>query len=148
MDDSLEKNEDEITLPKATIDKIISENSNKHGVTKDVKEILMHSCVEFIHFITSEANKICESDNKKTISHDHVYRALESLGYDHYIEACTVMYNEHIELNKLKPSRKKLKDSGMTTEELLADQTMLFKKAREELIALGNERVDDEEKEE
>jgi len=36
---------------------------------------------EFIHLISSEANDICEGDNKKTIAPEHIITALEVLPF-------------------------------------------------------------------
>jgi len=38
--------------------------------------ILIICTLEFIHLISSEANEICEQENKKTIAPEHIISAL------------------------------------------------------------------------
>jgi histone H3/H4 len=38
--------------------------------------MLTISVLEFIHLISSEANEICEQENKKTIAPEHIISAL------------------------------------------------------------------------
>ena len=42
---------------------------------------MLNCCTEFIHLISSESNDICNQQQKKTISAEHVLAALEKLGY-------------------------------------------------------------------
>ena len=42
---------------------------------------MLACCTEFIHLISSESNEICNAQQKKTISAEHVLAALERLGY-------------------------------------------------------------------
>ncbi|KAM0678993.1 negative cofactor 2 transcription regulator complex subunit ncb2 [Binucleata daphniae] len=143
MEDSLEKiNDEEVSLPKATIDKIISESLLGKPVTKELKEVVLQSAIEFIHLITSEANELCEKEHKKTITHDHVYKSLENLGYTHFIKPCKEVYTEHVNLAKMKPSKtNKLKNNALTIEELYEEQTKLIAiaKVEAEKIAKLNE---------
>lgn len=133
MEDSLEKvNDEEVSLPKATIDKIISESLQGKPATKELKDVVLQSAIEFIHLITSEANELCEREHKKTITHDHVYKSLENLGYTHYVKHCEEVYVEHVNLAKMKPSKtNKFKDSGMTMEELFEEQAKLIAIAKD-----------------
>ncbi|KAJ7390082.1 Down-regulator of transcription 1 [Desmophyllum pertusum] len=41
---------------------------------------------EFIHLVSSEANEICNRQLKKTILPEHVFQALQGLGFTSYIE--------------------------------------------------------------
>ena len=86
---------DDLSLPKATVQKIISEVLNSPAVAeagqpgmtmaKDTRDLLIDCCVEFITMTTSEANDIAEKDAKKTISHEHITKALQELGFDDYV---------------------------------------------------------------
>jgi histone H3/H4 len=79
---------DDLSLPKATVSKIISEILvNDPGVTfsKESRDLLIDCCVEFITLVSSEANEIAEKDAKKTIACEHVTAALERLDYKEYI---------------------------------------------------------------
>ena len=91
-------------------------------------------CIEFIHLISSEANEICEKGSKKTINGEHVQLALKALGFDDYVSAVYESQQE-FQKNVKETQRKsfKLEDSGLTHEELLLQQELLFAKARERL---------------
>jgi hypothetical protein len=43
-------------------------------------------CTEFIGFITSEASDRCHQEKRKTINGEDILWAMQSLGFDHYIE--------------------------------------------------------------
>lgn len=80
---------DDLSLPKATVQKIITEIlQNEPGVSfaKDTRDLLIECCVEFITLISSEANEIAENDSKKTIACEHVKAALEELGFKDYVQ--------------------------------------------------------------
>lgn len=131
--DSLEKNE-EITLPKATADKIMHENSAGCMLSRELKDAVTECAIEFIRSITAEANEYCEKELRKTINHDHVYSALRNLGFESFIDECVEAYDEHVKLAKMKPSRvNTLKNSPHTLEELEEKQKLLFESARKEL---------------
>ncbi|KAG9558189.1 hypothetical protein KCU79_g9070, partial [Aureobasidium melanogenum] len=59
---------DELTLPRATVQKIITEvlaNDQGMSFAKETRDLLIECCVEFITMISSEANEIAEKDAKK-----------------------------------------------------------------------------------
>ena len=61
-----EKIEDEYTLPRATVDKLIHTILNKKAIiSKDGKEIIRIFAKKFLLIIAGEANKKCENDKKK-----------------------------------------------------------------------------------
>jgi down-regulator of transcription 1 len=64
--------EDELTLPRASINKIIKEIIPNVRVAQDSRELILNCCTEFIHLISSEANEICNQNQKKTINAEHV----------------------------------------------------------------------------
>lgn len=45
--------------------------------------------------IASEANDICEKENKKTIAGEHVISALQALGFEEYVEDVDEVFKEH-----------------------------------------------------
>ena len=55
------------------------------STSKDFRDYLTESCVEFITLVASEANEISEKDAKKTIAPEHVTAALKELGFPEYI---------------------------------------------------------------
>ncbi|KAI5192033.1 down-regulator of transcription 1 [Nematocida sp. AWRm77] len=124
--------EPEPKLPRASVEKVISETlSFPLTCSREVKHILLNGCAEFVHLIATEANNMCEKEQKKTVTHEHVYTALRNLGYEEYIDECNEVYKEHMEQAKLRPSKQnKFKDSGLTQDELEKEQEELFRKAK------------------
>lgn len=89
---------DDLSLPKATVQKIINEIlSHDAGVSfaRETRDLLIECCVEFITLISSEANEIAEKEAKKTIACEHVTSALEQLGYADYVPEIVKVAQEH-----------------------------------------------------
>jgi len=124
---------DDLTLPKATIQKIITEIlGDKSGLTfgKDARDLLIDCSVEFITLISSEANDIAEKESKKTIAAEHVDKALTVLGFPEYVSEVLAVAGEHKEeLKKREKRGNKLESSNYTPEQLLAMQEELFRSA-------------------
>lgn len=88
--------DDELSLPKATVQKLISEMlPNDISCSKDTRDLLIECCVEFIHLLSSEANEVCEADAKKTIAPEHVLKALQDLGFESFTEEVKSVLSEH-----------------------------------------------------
>jgi len=68
---------------------------------KESRDLLIDCCVEFIHLVSSEANEICEKETKKTISADHVVKALIELGFEDYVQEIQEITVEHKEQQKV-----------------------------------------------
>jgi hypothetical protein len=68
---------------------------------KESRDLLIDCCVEFIHLVSSEANEICEKETKKTISADHVVKALVELGFEDYVQEIQEIAVEHKEQQKV-----------------------------------------------
>ncbi|KAL8691335.1 MAG: hypothetical protein Q9218_003421 [Villophora microphyllina] len=127
---------DELSLPKATVQKIITEILQPSpGVTfaKDARDLLIDCCVEFITLISSEANEIAEKEAKKTIATEHIDKALRELGFPEYVQGVLSAAGEHKEVLKGVRDKKtnKLELSGLSEAELLRQQEALFKSATE-----------------
>ncbi|KAL2062369.1 hypothetical protein VTL71DRAFT_6635 [Oculimacula yallundae] len=124
---------DDLSLPKATVQKIVGEilsNSPGMGLTKDARDLLIECCVEFITLISSEANEISEKESKKTIACEHITKALEQLGFGDYVHDINEVASEHKEQLKGREKKaNKLEQSGLSTEQLLAMQEAAFKDA-------------------
>ena len=91
---------DDLSLPKATVGKIITEilaNDNGTIFARDTRDLLIECCVEFIQLISSEANDIAEREAKKTIACEHVTQALETLGYPDYVPEILKVAKDHKE---------------------------------------------------
>lgn len=78
--------EDEVSLPRAAVNKMIKEMIPNIRVSNDARELILTCCKEFIHLVSSEANDICNVQTKKTISPDHIIAALGRLGFNQYLE--------------------------------------------------------------
>lgn len=92
------KGNDDLSLPKATVQKIITEIlAHDPGVAfaRETRDLLIECCVEFITLISSEANEIAEKEAKKTIACEHVTMALKSLGYESYVPEILKVAQEH-----------------------------------------------------
>ena len=120
--------DEDLSLPKATIQKLIQEYLPRDlSCAKDTRDLLIDCCVEFIHLVSSEANETCEKESKKTIAPDHVVKALVDLGFEKYTHEVRDVLNDHRQHQKeraRKASRFEL--SGLTEEELQRQQEELF----------------------
>lgn len=126
-------NEDELSLPRATVYKLIAEMlPNDITCAKETKELLLDCCNEFIHLVASESNTVCEKEAKKTIAAEHVLTALKDLGFEKYITEVQAAYDDHRKQQTKDRGRKssKLNQLGMTEEELQRSQELLFAQAR------------------
>ncbi|AWU77156.1 hypothetical protein CAS74_001082 [Pichia kudriavzevii] len=127
---------EDLSLPRATVQKILSEIlPNDISFTKEAREALIECCINFIMIVATESNDIAEQDLKKTISTDHVIRAIDTLGFSHYVPLLKEFVESCRSNAKMKEKRKESKfvKSGLTEEELLAKQEELFKASRERL---------------
>lgn len=95
---------DDLSLPKATVQKIITEILQpSQGVVfaRDARDLLIDCCVEFITLISSEANEIAEKEAKKTIGTEHIDKALRELGFPEYVQEVLASAGEHKEALKV-----------------------------------------------
>ncbi|KAI2604744.1 histone-fold-containing protein [Hypoxylon fragiforme] len=126
---------DDLSLPKATVQKIVSEilpPATGLSFSKEARDLLIECCVEFITLVSSEANEISEKEAKKTIACDHITQALETLGFGDYVPAVLEAAAQHKETQKVREKRgNKFEESGMTLEELEELQRKQFEAARE-----------------
>ncbi|KAJ1729753.1 negative cofactor 2 transcription regulator complex subunit ncb2 [Coemansia biformis] len=125
--------EDDLSLPRATVYKLIAEAlPDDIACAKDTRDLLLDCCNEFIHLIASESNEICEKEAKKTIAAEHVLAALQELGFEKYVGEVQEAYDEHRKQLIKDRDRKstKLSQQGMSEEEMLRSQQLLFAEAR------------------
>lgn len=111
--------------------------------SRESRDLLIDCCVEFVHLVSSEANEICEREAKKTIAGEHVTKALQELGFTTYLDRIAVVVDEH--KNQIKAREKKVskfESSGLSTEELLAQQEELLSQARNRFQAQGQQGLD------
>lgn len=135
MSDYPSSGNEDLTLPKATVQKIIGEILPKDiAISKEAREAITECSIEFIMILSTQLNDIAEKEAKKTIASDHVVKALEELGFHNYLEIINRILGEHKELLKGKEKKNnKFQNSGLTEEELLRQQEELFKKSRDRL---------------
>ncbi|KAG2224121.1 hypothetical protein INT45_000136 [Circinella minor] len=124
--------DDELSLPKATVMKLINEMMPSDIIcTKEARDLLIDSCVEFIHLIASESNDIADRETKKTIAGEHIVLALKELGFDEYVDDVEDVYKEHRQQQKNRDKRSsRLEKTGISEEELLRQQELLFEQSR------------------
>lgn len=138
----------DIALPKATVNKFANEIASGLDVrlTADTRELIVSCCTEFVQLLSSEANDICERDRKKTITPEHVLRALTALGMERFSQDVTDEYERAKHDDKLKARgagrRGKEKRPLVDTEELLRQQEALFAMARSDPMAHANAATD------
>ncbi|KAH7442368.1 hypothetical protein KP509_03G085200 [Ceratopteris richardii] len=132
------RSKEDVSLPKATMTKIIKEMLPRHvRVARDAQDLLVECCVEFINLISSESNEICSKEEKRTIAPEHVMKALEVLGFGDYLEEVHMALEEHRRetLDSPKGGGRWGKDGmGMTEEEAVAEQQRMFAEARERMM--------------
>ncbi|EEB14761.1 Negative cofactor 2 beta, putative [Pediculus humanus corporis] len=127
--------DDELTLPRASINKMIKEILPNIRVANESRELILNCCTEFIHLLSSEANDICNSQQKKTINSEHVL--LGKLGFGDYIpDADAVLQDCKAVAAQRKRQSTRLENLGIPEEELLRQQQELFARAREEQAAV------------
>ncbi|XP_076347676.1 protein Dr1-like [Tachypleus tridentatus] len=127
------ENDEDLTIPRAAMNKMIKEILPHVRVANDARELILNCCTEFIHHIATEANEICNTQQKKTISAEHILGALESLGFREYKhEAETVLKDCKAVAAKRRRQSTRLENLGIPEEELLRQQQELFAKARQQ----------------
>lgn len=132
----------EVSLPKATVNKFANEIASSLDVrlTADTRELIAQCCSEFVQLLSSEANEICEGDSKKTITPEHVLRALKQLGLQRYLADVTKEYDKvrADDRSKGRAAAKRDRKRQSDTTELLRQQELLFAMARKDPINAAN----------
>ena len=68
--------DEELTLPRAAMNKMIKEVMPNIRVANEARELILQCSTDFIHLLSSEANEICDKQQKKTISPEHVLQGM------------------------------------------------------------------------
>jgi len=132
-----DRDDDELSIPRAALNKMIKELTPNIRVANDARELILACCTEFIHYISSAANDLCSQQQKKTISPEHVLAALDNLGFGSYKEEAHAVLQEAKALAaKKRRQSTKLENLGIPEEELLRQQQELFARARQEQAQL------------
>jgi hypothetical protein len=87
--------------------------------------------IEFINLISSQANEVCNKHEKTKICADHLYEALQELGFQDFIGELKSIGEEITSGKKEKSSKKAAKKvSGKSDEQLRKEQEEKFALAR------------------
>eukprot|EP00742_Colponemidia_sp_Colp-10_P001391 GILJ01001497.1.p1 GENE.GILJ01001497.1~~GILJ01001497.1.p1 ORF type:complete len:153 (-),score=8.33 GILJ01001497.1:147-605(-) len=74
-------------LPIANISRIMKKALPANAkIAKDAKETVQECVSEFISFITSEASDKCQQEKRKTINGDDLLWAMNTLGFEKYVD--------------------------------------------------------------
>lgn len=81
-------------------------------IAKEAKETIQESVSEFISFITSEALDRCIEEKRKTLNGEDILFAMQTLGFDDYIEPLKIFLQKYrkviVQLNSFVIKRQKL----------------------------------------
>ncbi|KAI6226352.1 Down-regulator of transcription 1 [Aphelenchoides fujianensis] len=127
--------DEEVGLPQKGLNQIIKDVLPDVRIANESRELLNQCCVEFVKHVAREAQRISAMDQRKTIYHEHVQKALQNLGFPaEYTEAANSVLNEcKIAAEKrLKRKNSRLDKCGIPEEELYLMQQELIAKARRE----------------
>ncbi|CAK9291675.1 unnamed protein product [Gordionus sp. m RMFG-2023] len=126
-----DKEDDEPTIPRAILNKIFKETIPSVRVASETRELILNCCSDFIRFISTEAYKICNESDKKTIVPEHILTALQNLGFHDFVPDANIVLNDCKDrMAKRKRKSHRLENLGIPEEELLRQQEELFAKAR------------------
>ena len=135
----------DVALPKATVNKFANDVASSLDVrlTADTRDLIAECCTEFVQLLSSEANEICEKDNKKTITPEHVLRALQQLGLDRFHNDVQQEYerakNDDRQRSRSASKRDRQKARNQDNEELMRQQAQLFAMARSDPMAMNQQ---------
>lgn len=132
---------EDATLPKVVINKMMKEQIPNVRISNDARELITQCATQFIHLLSSEASEICEKvHNKRTISPEHAFTALENLGFGSMVKDGNNALNDYRSaVAKKRRKSHRLENLGIPVEELLKQQQELFAKARMEAEAAERE---------
>uniref|UniRef100_A0A8R1HHS8 Protein Dr1 n=1 Tax=Caenorhabditis japonica TaxID=281687 RepID=A0A8R1HHS8_CAEJA len=127
--------DNEIGLPQKGINQIIKEVVPEMRIANESRDMINLCCVEFVKHIAREAQRIASHDQRKTIYHEHVQKALQNLGFpadyleaaDSVLDACKVEAEK-----KLRRKNSRLEKCGIPEEQLYQMQQELIQKARQQ----------------
>lgn len=123
-----ESKDDDLNIPRAAINKFVKEVIPDVRVSNETREVILRCCNEFIHVVTTEANEICEEQQKKTIASDHMLAVFDRLGWPEYKEL--VDNADSACKSRKKRQSTKLEHTGIPEDVLLRQQQELFNKAK------------------
>jgi len=115
-------------------------------ISREARELLPLLANEFIHYITTNATKICEESDKKTINHEHIVASLKRTNFTEYTHECNeVAKDANQQAAKRRKNSNRLENSGKSLAELEAEQAAMFETARLAMVAEYEQSVVDAE---
>lgn len=88
-------------LPIANVARIMKVSIPRTGkIAKDAKECVQECVSEFVSFITSEASDRCHTEKRKTINGEDILFAMQSLGFDNYVNPLKAYLHKYREAMK------------------------------------------------
>jgi histone H3/H4 len=117
---------DEVSLPRACVAKAAKDLApDGLSVSKDTCDLLVGCCTEFINLVASEASTVAKS----VVKPEHIVHALGALEFESYVPIAKRAAEE----TGKAPKKRKVKraESGLSAEELVAEQNRLIASARE-----------------
>eukprot|EP00833_Pecoramyces_ruminatium_P006180 jgi/Orpsp1_1/1180212/evm.model.c7180000072528.1 len=76
---------DEFELPKACVMRVIKAALPDNAlINKEAKIVMTKSATVFINYLTATANDVTKSTNKKILSANDIFSALETLEFDEF----------------------------------------------------------------
>jgi nuclear transcription Y subunit beta len=97
----IEAREQDRFLPIANISRIMKKALPPNAkISKDAKECVQECVSEFISFITSEACEKCLSERRKTINGDDLLHAMNTLGFEKYVDPLRLFLQRYRDATK------------------------------------------------
>ncbi|UZJ56507.1 hypothetical protein CBS101457_005827 [Exobasidium rhododendri] len=86
----------EATLPISNISRLMKKALPKQAkISSSSKELIQSCCIEFISFLTSEANDKCLLEKRKTINGDDILYAMKILGFEEFEIVCKIWLSRY-----------------------------------------------------
>ncbi|XP_031561924.1 nuclear transcription factor Y subunit beta-like [Actinia tenebrosa] len=104
-------------LPIANVARIMKKAIPETGkIAKDAKECVQECVSEFISFITSEASERCHQEKRKTINGEDILFAMQTLGFDNYVEPLKLYLQKYRE--SIKGEKSSMPNTGEGREDM------------------------------
>lgn len=83
---SMMRIDSEISLPRATVSKLIEEKLPPLGrMSTNSKDLIIQLCMTFLNTLAAKSNIVCGQRNKKTVCPDHVIDAMVEMQLTQYL---------------------------------------------------------------
>ncbi|PWN34958.1 histone-fold-containing protein, partial [Meira miltonrushii] len=83
-------------LPISNISRLMKKALPRQAkVSSSAKDLIQACCIEFISFLTSEANDRCLAEKRKTINGDDILFSMKSLGFEEYEVVCRIWLSRY-----------------------------------------------------